>query len=96
MIENKIEKYLNEQFKDNFVDTKIFNNYRRDYLNAIKKAERQLEKDITLFVQKYEVGVGNPDTPDEIKQRVADNIEAYFIDYVPEHVFNNIKNLVDV
>lgn len=96
MIENKIDDYLNEAVKDGFIDTRVFAAYRREYLNTIKKAVSQLEKDVTLFVTKNKVGPGNPDVPDEIKQKVQDDIYDYFGHVVDEDVYENIVKLVDV
>lgn len=95
MIENKIDKYLDEKL--NLVDTKEFASYKKEFLASIKRAGRQLEKDMTLFVQKYNLGYGGDNTPDEIKQQVKDAIQEYFeTDDIPVHVYYNISNLIDV
>lgn len=89
-MEKLFEKYLKEE--NSSINTNIFSSYKKEYLSNRKKAERQLEKDMTLWVMKNKI----KKAPDEIKQQVKNDIRALFKDTVPSYTLDNISNLIEV
>lgn len=89
-MEKLFEKYLKEE--NSSINTNIFSSYKKEYLSNRKKAERQLEKDMTLWVMKNKI----KEAPDEIKRQVKNDVRTHFKDTVPLYTLDNILNLIEV